>query len=184
MLCVRCARAVPALSPCCAKPPPWKVSRAHGDNACPQRGAGANQPKGLGGMGSTLRTTLSAFGLVVCRCAGAPDSMTSPMPWSPAPGDACTNNWNSTPRPGGFGIADDQTFYTAYSTGRTYDAKGPPPYLFIRCNEMHLSWTLCPTFGQLNPPSAWVPLAAHPVASPSPSPPHPAALAPSTLPSH
>ena len=43
-------------------------------------------------------------------------------------------------RHGGFTQVGAQTLYTTYSTGRTYDASGPPPYPCSKCGCMHWSW--------------------------------------------
>ena len=45
----------------------------------------------------------------------------------------------------------DQTLYTAFNTGRTYDARGPPPYPCVRCNGMHWSFHPDPTGAQQPP---------------------------------
>ena len=45
----------------------------------------------------------------------------------------------------------DQTLYTAFNTGRTYDARGPPPYPCVRCNGMHSSFHPDPTGAQQPP---------------------------------
>ena len=47
----------------------------------------------------------------------------------------------------------DQTLYTAFITGRAYDARGPPPYPCVRCNGMHWSFHPCFT-GAQQPPSS------------------------------
>ena len=49
---------------------------------------------------------------------------------------------------GGFSVHGDQTLYTAFSTGRTYDARAPPPYPCVRCNGMHWSFHPCPSRAQ------------------------------------
>ena len=49
---------------------------------------------------------------------------------------------------GGFTQVGVQTLYTAFSTGRTYDASGPPPYPCSKCGLMHWPWQGC------SPPSA------------------------------
>ena len=38
---------------------------------------------------------------------------------------------------GGFSTMGSQSLYTAHSTGRTYDATGPPPYPCFRCGRNH-----------------------------------------------
>ena len=45
---------------------------------------------------------------------------------------------------GGFTQVGAQTLFTVYSTGRTYDASGPPPYPCSKCGLMHWSWQGCP----------------------------------------
>ena len=45
---------------------------------------------------------------------------------------------------GGFTQVGAQTLYTAFSTGRTYNAAGPPPYPCVRCSKMHWRWEGCP----------------------------------------
>jgi hypothetical protein len=54
-------------------------------------------------------------------------------------------------RRGGFTQVGSQTLYTAFSTGRTYDASGPPPYPCIKCGQMHWSWQGCPTHAAPRP---------------------------------
>ena len=65
---------------------------------------------------------------------------------------------------GGFSVHGDQTLCTAFSTGRTYDARGPPPYPCVRCNGMHWSFHPCPT-GAQQPPQQ------QPAPQPGPPPP-------------
>ena len=67
---------------------------------------------------------------------------------------------------GGFSVHGDHTLYTAFSTGRTYDARGPPPYPCVRCNGMHWSFHPCPT-GAQQPPQQ------QPAPQPGPPPPQP-----------
>ena len=67
-------------------------------------------------------------------------------------------------RRGGFTQIGSQTLYTAYSTGRTYDASGPPPYPCSRCSKMHWSWQGCPPPN----PSPAAPPGAQPAAPTSP----------------
>ena len=45
---------------------------------------------------------------------------------------------------GGFTQVGAQTIYTAHTTGRQYDASGPPPYPYSRCHGNHWSWQPCP----------------------------------------
>ena len=69
-------------------------------------------------------------------------SQQSQSQWPPAPAQAQA----PCGRPaGGFSVHGDQTLYTAFSTGRTCDARGPPPYPCVRCNGMHWSFHPCPT---------------------------------------
>ena len=68
---------------------------------------------------------------------------------------------------GGFSVHGDQTLYTAFGTGRPYDARGPTPYPCVRCNSMHWLLHPCPTRAQ-QPPTA--------AAGPSARPPTPTAL--------
>ena len=46
-------------------------------------------------------------------------------------------------RHAGFTVKGDQTLYTAYNTGRTYDAHEPPSYPCITFGGMHWSWQPC-----------------------------------------
>ena len=43
-------------------------------------------------------------------------------------------------RKGGFTQVGAQTLYTVFSTGRTYNASGPPPYPCSKCGLLHWSW--------------------------------------------
>ena len=54
---------------------------------------------------------------------------------------------------GGFSTVGSQSLYTAHSTGRTYDATGPPPYPCFRCGRNH--WAVggpCPAPPAQAPP--------------------------------
>ena len=64
----------------------------------------------------------------------------------------------------------DRSLYTAFSTGRTYDARGPPPYLCMRCKGMHLSFHPCPTGAQQPEPQQPAPQPGLPPQQPLPPP--------------
>ena len=44
---------------------------------------------------------------------------------------------------GGFSVQGGHTLYTAFSTRRTCDARGPPPYPYLRGNGMHWLFRPC-----------------------------------------
>ena len=75
-------------------------------------------------------------------------SQESQSEWPPAPAHAQAPRGRPA---GGFSVHGEQTLYTAFSTGRAYDARGPPPYPCVRCNGMQWSFQPCPTGGAAAP---------------------------------
>ena len=73
-------------------------------------------------------------------------------------------------RAGAFLVQGNLTLYTAFSTGRAYDARGAPPCPCVRCNGMHWSFHRCPTWAQPHGPQEATPQ------PPPPPPPAPASL--------
>ena len=69
-------------------------------------------------------------------------SQLSQSRWQPMPTHLqAPRGWTA----GGFSEHGGQTLYTVFSTGRTYDARGPPPYPCVRCNGMHRLLQPCAT---------------------------------------
>ena len=115
-----------------------------------------------GPPGACFKSGLHGHWARECNMQQSQPSQQSHSQWPPAQAQAPRG------RPaGGFSLHGDQTLYTGFSTGRTHDARGPPPYPRVQCNGMHWSFHPCPHGGVA---------ALAPAASPSARPPTPAAL--------